>query len=196
MSQPRPLSLQAIIPDTEFFTPPSTPIVLGQPIHIPRNNSTRPSLQIDPGRSDWNPDIELYTTPHLTKKTNGIQTVPFMTQDPTIVQAPVSLPSESQNHRPDNSPCFVHSHLDKGSLLTDWLRNKHHVVESSDVGVAKSLQCLANPAQSDLKTGNDSNDEDEFVASLTKQLADTAVGVREMSKQLGAFLPLFQHFIF
>lgn len=183
MSQPLAL------PGTEFFsTPPSTPVV---PMHIP--NSTRPSLQIDPGRSDWNPDIELYTTsPPLTENTNSIQTAPLMTQDPTIVQVPppsVTLPSGSQNHKPDNSPCFVHSHLDKGALLSDWLRNKHHVVESSDVGVAKSLQRLTSPAQS----GYDSNDEDEFVGSLTKQLADTAVGVREMSKQLGAFLPPFQH---
>ena len=193
MSQP--LSLQ---PDSEFFsTPPSTPVVVGQHMHIPsqRNNSTRPSLQIDPGRSDWNPDIELYTTsPPLTKKTNGIRTAPLITQDSTIAQVPpsVTLPSDSQNHKPDKSPCFVHSHLDKGTLLADWLRNKHHVVESSEVGVAKSLQRLTSPAQSDFRSGHDNDDEDEFVGSLTKQLADTAVGVREMSKQLGAFLPLFQ----
>jgi NAD+ kinase len=141
--------------------------------------------------------IELSTTsPPLTKKINGIQTVPLMTQDPTIVQVPpsVTLPSDSQNHMPDSSPCFVHSHLDKGTLLSDWLRNKHNVVESSDVGVAKSLQRLTSPAQSDFKSGHDSNDENEFFGSLTKQLADTAVGVREMSKQLGAILPLFQFY--
>jgi NAD+ kinase len=190
-----PLSLQA---DTEFFsTPPSTPVaVIGQPMHIPgswSNNSTRPSVQIDPGRSDWNPDIELSTS--LTRKTNGIQTAPLMTQDPTIVQVPpsVTLPFDSQNHKPDDSPCFVHSHLDNGTLLSDWLRNKHHVVESSDVGVAKSLQRLSPlAAQSDVKSSYDSSDENEFFGSLTKQLADTAVGVREMSKQLGAILPLFQ----
>lgn len=199
MSQP--LSLQAINPDTEFFsTPPSTPVAVGQHMHIPeswRNNSTRPSLQIDSGRSDWNPDIELSTISPPLSKTNGIQTIPLMTQDPTIVQVPPSVtpPSESQNHKPVNSPCFVHSHLDKGTLLSDWLRNKHHVVESSDVGVAKSLQRLTSPAQSDFKSGHDSNDENEFIGSLTKQLADTAVGVREMSKQLGTFLPLSQHYI-
>lgn len=194
----QPLSLQVINPDTELFaTPPSTPVAVGQPMHIPgywSNNSTRPSVQIDPGRSDWNPDIELSTTsPPLTRKTNGIQTAPLMTQDPTIVQVPpsVTLPFDSQNHKPDDSPCFVHSHLDNGTLLSDWLRNKHHVVESSDVGVAKSLQRLS-PAQSDVKSSYDSSDENEFFGSLTKQLADTAVGVREMSKQLGAILPLFQ----
>ena len=79
--------------------------------------------------------------------------------------------------------------------MSDWLRNKHHVIESSDVGVAKSLQRLTSPPQSDFKSGYDSNDENESFGSLTKQLADTAVGVREMSKQLGAFLPLFHHYI-
>ena len=193
MSQP--LSLQVINPDTEFFfTPPSTPVAVGQHMHIPeswRNNSTRPSL-INPGRSDWNPDIELSTISPLTK-TNAIQTAPLMTRDPTIVQVPPSVtpPSDSQIHKLANSPCFVHSHLDKGTLLSDWLRNKHHVVESSDVGVAKSLQRLTSPAQSDFKSGYDSNDENEFIGSLTKQLADTAVGVREMSKQLGTFYHLF-----
>jgi NAD+ kinase len=201
LSMSRPLPMQVINPDTEFFsTPPSTPVAVGQPMHIPeswRNNTTRPSLQIDAGgRSDWNPDIELSTTSPPLTKTNGIQTAPSMAQDPTIVQEPPSVtpPSDSQNHKLINSPCFVHSHLDKGTLLSDWLRNKHHV-ECSDVGVAKSLQHLNSPAQSDFKSGNDSNDENEFIGSLTKQLADTAVGVREMSKQLGTFLPLFQHYI-
>ena len=200
MSQP--LSLQVINSDTEFFsTPPSTPVVVGQPMHIPesrRNNSTRPSPEIDPGRSGWNPDIELSTTSPPLTKTNGIQTALLMTQDPTIVQVPTSVtpPSDSQNHKPAHSPCFVHSHLDKGTLLSDWLRNKHHhVVESSDVGVAKSLQHLTSPPQSHFKSGHDNNDENEFIGSLTKQLADTAVGVREMSKQLGTFFPLFQHYI-
>jgi len=36
--------------------------------------------------------------------------------------------------------------------------------------------------------GDYDHEDDEGSASLTKQLADTAVGVREMSKQLGALL--------
>jgi len=162
-----------------------------------RNISTRPSLQIDlpVGPSNWNPDIELCSSFPLTTKTNSGQTAPSMEQDPTVVQEPPSVvnpPSDSQNHKPDNSPCFVHSHLDNGTLLADWLRNKHHVVDSSDVGVAKSLQHLISPNRtaqmSTFRSGYESNDDDEFVGSLTKQLADTAVGVREMSKQLGALL--------
>ena len=33
----------------------------------------------------------------------------------------------------------------------------------------------------------DEDDEEEYAGSLTAQLAETAVSVREMSKQLGAF---------
>ena len=188
-------------PDTETFsTPPSTPVVIVGPMFESRTRP--PSLHIDLGLSDWNPDIELYTSsptsPPLTKRINSVQTAPLMEQDPTIVQVPPSVTphSDSQNHRPDHSPCFVHSHLDKGTLLTDWLRNKHHVVDNSDVGVAKSLQRLTSPNRtaemSAFRSDYDSNDDDEFVGSLTKQLADTAVGVREMSKQLGTFLTQFQ----
>lgn len=168
---------------------PSTPVV-----PLPESLRRRPSLQIDLSPSDWNPDIEVYTI--SPNKTNGIQTLPSMAEDPTFVQAQplVTLPSASQNHKSDTSPCFVHSHLDKGTLLADWLRNKHHVVDNSDVGVAKSLQLLTPNRTAQMSTfgsGYESNDEDEFSGSLTKQLADTAVGVREMSKQLGAFLSHF-----
>lgn len=41
--------------------------------------------------------------------------------------------------------------------------------------------------------GIDYDEEEEYAGTLTAQLAETAVGVREMSKQLGAFasfLPL------
>lgn len=92
------------------------------------------------------------------------------------------------------SPCFVHSHLDKGASLTDWLYNKQPLLtHDTDVGVAKSLQ--RTNAREILSKGsitpdssiieNDVDDEDGFSESLTKQLAETAVGVREMSKQLG-----------
>lgn len=41
----------------------------------------------------------------------------------------------------------------------------------------------------------DEDDEEEYAATLTAQLAETAVSVREMSKQLGAFAfsPGFPH---
>jgi NAD+ kinase len=45
------------------------------------------------------------------------------------------------------SPCFVHSHLDKGASLQDWLEvhAHHNEVLGSDVGVVKALQQYHQP---------------------------------------------------
>ncbi len=86
----------------------------------------------------------------------------------------------------------MHSQLDQGAQLTDWLKNKQSIVDSSDVGVAKSLQHLTSPGGRSTSTtssydidSHDEEEEDPSANSLTKRLAETAVGVREMSKQLG-----------
>jgi NAD+ kinase len=182
-------------PDSETFsTPPSTPGLSAViPPSLSRRNSRPSSLRIDRKQSDWNPDIELFTpSPDLAKKTHDSEPTPTpqpITQVPTIVApSPAKVPLQTVN-----SPCFVHSHLDKGAQLTDWLKNKQPFVDSS-VGVARSLQHPASssttlsPQTSAFETNNDSGDDDEFVGSLTKRLAETAVGVREMSKQLGMLL--------
>jgi NAD+ kinase len=90
------------------------------------------------------------------------------------------------------SPCFVHSHLDKGASLQDWLAKDNEVL-GSEVGVAKALQPHHRPqhhvelpcpdGSSHALSEND--DSDTYGGNLTKQLAETAAGVREMSKQLG-----------
>lgn len=104
---------------------------------------------------------------------------------------------------PTKSPCFVHSHLDKGASLQDWLHARESEVSiGSDVGVARSLQqsqrfrhqgdqAASTPVglpcrdhASRILSGTE-DDDDPHGRSLTKQLAETAVGVREMSKQLG-----------
>lgn len=105
------------------------------------------------------------------------------------------------NNLPSKSPCFVHSHLDKGASLQDWLHAKEKEVLGTNVGVARSLQRHQQPYHRDdhtvstpvelpgpdgtthLLSGNDGDD--PHSGSLTRQLAETAVGVREMSKQLG-----------
>lgn len=93
------------------------------------------------------------------------------------------------------SPCFVHSQLDKGASLAEWLRNRQkHTIDNRDVTVAKSLQhrgptradILASPPQAVEPEDND--DDDGYGGSLTKQLAETANSVREWSKQLGLLL--------
>lgn len=125
------------------------------------------------------------------------------------------LNQRQQNHGPAQdtpmkSPCFVHSYLDKGASLADWLKGKQQNV-LRDVGVAKTLDTArhegvsphtmpvhdsASNSHSGSSVGSplDGYHEDEDgAASLTRQLAETAVGVREMSKQLGEYalnLPL------
>jgi len=100
-----------------------------------------------------------------------------------------------------DSPCFVHSHLDKNASLTDWLKTRSAAGQLiiGDLGVAKSLQhsasaklhitngvsAFSRPGPDRVSSRESDVEEDEFVGSLTKQLAETAVGVREMSKQLG-----------
>lgn len=103
------------------------------------------------------------------------------------------------DRRPMESPCFVHSHLDKGASLSDWLHNKQSSpTRDADVGVSKSLQRSdsvysretsyprgsTTPPNSTV-VEDDVDEDGDFTESLTKQLAETAVGVREMSKQLG-----------
>ncbi|KAF9245002.1 hypothetical protein BU15DRAFT_85813 [Melanogaster broomeanus] len=113
--------------------------------------------------------------------------------------SPIPLSMDPSN-LPRKSPCFVHSYLDKGASLQDWLHAKEEEVLGTDVGVARSLQQphrsphhlnnVAPPVElpcrdgaTHMLSGNDEND--SHSGSLTRQLAETAVGVREMSKQLG-----------
>ncbi|KXN93404.1 NAD(+) kinase [Leucoagaricus sp. SymC.cos] len=154
--------------------------------------------------AEWAPDVVLDTSSPVVN-TNGIQVLPEVENSEIVIPGD----SSSVNHksRPHmntpliNSPCFVHSHLDKGASLTDWLRTRSGANQSiiGDLGVARSLQhSTASKAhvpnghpdsiehkQQRASNGESDGEEDEFVGSLTKQLAETAVGVREMSKQLG-----------
>ena len=97
---------------------------------------------------------------------------------------------------PKRSPCFIHSHLDKVASLQDSLREKEKDVLGIDLGVAKSLQRTKLREQTLHASGlqypegpdsaiSGSEDEDNHGQSLTRQLAETAMGVRELSRQLG-----------
>lgn len=157
----------------------------------------------------------------------------FTEPEPTVAPEP----SYDQSLR---SPCFVHSFLDKGASLTDWLRSKHlhqqqHFQQQAAnmMSVQRPLDALSMsaipagsyspqsisptnntlhiqnnlqyphphrpfapaphavlplphaPSSAGSSPGSDFEDSDDGAGNLTRQLAETAVGVREMSKQLG-----------
>jgi NAD+ kinase len=195
-----------------FSTPPTSPNpnYAGSttwdplPLALSRRNSRPSTLQIDHSSTEWKPDVELETTSPLNHKTtlvrdNGNQLA--HQSHPEAASKPLPPPTRQPQMKSMKSPCFVHSHLDRAS---DWLRSK---AMQGELGVAKSLQRKTDPKeiQYDVKPstneysghafgntaipesllGGDIDDDDDFGGSLTKQLADTAVGVRELSKQLG-----------
>lgn len=87
------------------------------------------------------------------------------------------------NEQTLKSPCFVHSQLEKGASLVDWLKGTNN----GPVNVAKSLnqaEHTSTGSPSSMTLHEDEEDE-QIGRSLTRQLAETAVGVREMSKALG-----------
>lgn len=163
-------------------------------------------------------------TTDTTAASAGSSTVTQRDYPAAAAATPVQHSSHTGHHRypsvPLKSPCFVHSFLDKGASLADWLKGRHH---HSTPGVSSPIPPqTAKPSLSatDASRGNmhitqtrlshgpysqapyplkplpqphgspgssvDSEfDDDEEGLSLTRQLAETAVGVREMSRQLG-----------
>ncbi len=165
-------------PDADIFsTPPTSPFDSIRP-SLSRKSSKPSSLCLDSTRTEWPNNIALETL-------HGNETMT------TWVGS--RMDTHGIPRQPMHSPCFVHSHLDKGASLTEWPRNKQTAL-IPEVGVAQSLQRngingsdhqISPPSSASSSVISSSNDEDDYGASLTKQLAETAVGVREMSKQLG-----------
>ncbi|KAF8070298.1 hypothetical protein FPV67DRAFT_1486864 [Lyophyllum atratum] len=193
-------------PDTDTFsTPPTTPGPTTEQIRpsLSRRGSRPTSIHITQG--EWNSDIVLEdSSPQVSRKQDSALSPSTVPQDPSTTPRSTVLPSPPPPppHEPTrhiqhqskaiDSPCFVHSHLDRGASLTEWLRTKQHaLIGSGDVGVSKSLQTTnghvpnASVAPSATTSSDNDEDEDGIRESLTKQLAETAVSVREMSKQLG-----------
>jgi NAD+ kinase len=137
--------------------------------------------------------------PTITTTDNSTQT--SVTSPHSVTSAPIIRPP-AHSQSPMTSPCFVHSNLDK---FSEWLKSSNGLSAVDVAAVLKPMSADLNKTPSrrkidiaipweDAKAENvfDASDydydDDEGSASLTKQLADTAVGVREMSMKLGALL--------
>lgn len=171
-------------PDAEHFsTAPSTP---NQPVEIQirpslSRKTSRPSnLQFDSGDWDTGIVVDRQPSPGVTTIVSGSEIDVTITNG-TSVSLLTQRPSPRMH--PTKSPCFVHSHLDKGASLSDWLRSKQRPDQPALLN-GNSIS-KPRPAQLSQDRLNDEAEEEEEHTSLTAQLAETAVGVREMSKQLG-----------
>jgi NAD+ kinase len=200
--------------DADFSTPPTTPMPAHAPAEadsddgalgpsLSRKGSSKPSsLRIESARASWNPDIVLTNaaSPEAAAKakspdsgaprtaTSGDQTTPRLpgvapASTPAAIAAlrasPRGLAASYREPAMPQSPYFVHSGLDRGVSLSDWLKS------GRPAGQAQGDDSNDPSPQSEVFERDDDED-DTSAQSLTKQLAETAVGVREMSKQLGA----------
>ncbi len=187
-------------PDADIFsTPPTSPFDSIRP-SLSRKSSRPSSLRLDSTRTEWPNNIVLETSGAAILTGNETMTPTSATAPHSRMESQPIPGSNGIFRQPLQSPCFVHSHLDKGASLTEWLRNKQTAL-IPEVGVAQSLQRngingsdhqISPPSSASSSVISSSNDEDDYGASLTKQLAETAVGVREMSKQLGT--SYYRHF--
>lgn len=93
---------------------------------------------------------------------------------------------------PNKSPCFLHSHLGRRASVTDWLKSKEQQLISPELlTTSKSITRQRSPE----RKPNDCDELEEHLSSLTVQLAETAVCVRDMSKQLGTQHSIFLHIL-
>ncbi|KAI6044685.1 hypothetical protein EDC04DRAFT_2641625 [Pisolithus marmoratus] len=204
-----------IVDSEIYSTPPTSPVQEDDlALEMFPNNTIRPSLSrrgsqnrpsiwpsLSPLHTDipWNyglvvDDVDQQSptkieTPHhghSLERDGATRSVPHL-ESPLSGSSPSSMSTTGSpkpvvmntNQFPKRSPCFVHSHLDKGASLQDWLREREKEVHHTK---PRDRTLCADAA----KTVITEIDEDEdHGGSLTRQLAETATGVRELSRQLG-----------
>lgn len=195
-------------PET-FSTPPSTPaawtILKGTDSQseiyptLSKKSSRPSSLHIERSQAEYKSNIELVDSaspPPTDRNPSAINGTPFALKPSSMAQdiAALKKTPTAHAHPAVESPCFVHSHLDKSAGLTNWFKQKQdgsngdHTVgklfhDPSQISPGGSVaSSLASSSVYDIE-------EDDYTSSLTTRLAETAVGVREMSKQLGGCPP-------
>lgn len=190
---------------------------------LSRRSSGRPpsSLQIQYSSGEWTPDFVLDDSSPEPLSNSALMSVtgPVESDDHPNIPINNSLPRDEHVSsqlrslkQPLKSPCFVHSLLDKGASFQDWL---YHTRVNTPIGVSRSLgnglgdqiqlkqpptlpMPQPAPAHDSPPSSLDEEEGDDLegTGSLTRQLAETAVGVREMSKQLGIFTLQYQCLMF
>lgn len=223
------LNITSPIDPSMYSTPPSTPSVFRsmqqqgssqQPaqaalarrtsrphmIHISKSQGPQVQLAVD------SPAATSLSAPAGRTHLNSPSTKPLgpssaaMSSEDTGAATVVPDHHEPSPGALPKSPCFVHSLLDKGASLTDWLKSSNHGAGLHDDksknrddaqrsvsrhGSSTSYTGSPSPSESSNSLGfqtsspTEYDEEEDGAASLTRQLAATAVGVREMSKQLG-----------
>lgn len=180
--------------------------------HQLSGRSHRPRLRLQHSSGEWTSDVVLDNS----QRTSTSMT-PHATHNPPDIDKSASASlqqsqylSQLRSPKLPKSPCFVHSLLDRGVSFQEWLQQ----TRAANIGVAKSILSpeTAPPMSDDAEARRSSSgssfdkpptdlesvqeedfeeetDDFEGTSSLTRQLAETAVGVREMSKQLGKSLP-------
>lgn len=173
----------------------------------------RPRLRLPHSGGEWTSNV--VHADSSQNKTSSMTSHDSYNNNPSILHRPAAFHSElSQNSsqplvrspKQPKSPCFVHSLLDRGVSFQEWLQQ----TRTASIGVAKSLPIPENTTRMlddlegkrnsfgssfdkppvdlesvDEEDSGEETDDFEGTSSLTRQLAETAVGVREMSKQLG-----------
>ncbi|KAG9018673.1 hypothetical protein FRB90_010588, partial [Tulasnella sp. 427] len=217
MNSSNNLNLNSPIDPSMYSTPPTSPSVFkilqqqsssSQPQHpgLPRRSSRPQTIQI--AKSQGPPVQVAIDSPAATNtlSPNDHQPHPSssspldpMSSEDTTGAATVVPDHHGRAPVLPKSPCFVHSLLDKGASLTDWLKSSTPTYDSkpktqddeSRHGSTTSYTGSPTPSDSSNSLGfqtsspTEYDEEEDGAASLTRQLAATAVGVREMSKQLG-----------
>ncbi|QRW25093.1 ATP-NAD kinase [Rhizoctonia solani] len=164
-------------PDTETFsTPPTTPMPPAPAAQSQPMAGRRPSQLQFTSTAEAHPEIQVEVEQDDHNSTPNLKSSPLPVGKSSSLPLPGPVGKAIQGAL--KSPCFVHSLLDKGASLSDWLKQQPqphlpHPMPSPPVSGSSS------------EPDYDDEEEEEYSSSLTRQLAETAVGVREMSKQLG-----------
>lgn len=209
----------------EFSTPPTTPSAIhNKPSTMQQQaaartlsrRSSRPQMiQIAQPEGQYHldtvigtPNLDLQHLPsnHILHSLAPALQGAHIPGDGTVASAvPHRISSPKPHTLAPKSPCFVHSLLDKGISLTDWLRettaSEPPVIDSqqdrdsqnrrqSQTTSRSSSSITSSPSQDGSSLGfipspTEFDDDEDSAGNLTRQLAATAIGVREMSKQLG-----------